>query len=52
VHRKPGDRVTQGQPLATLHVRKRDPAIEERIRHAYTLGDAPPPPRPLFIARI
>jgi pyrimidine-nucleoside phosphorylase len=49
---KPGDRVERGQPLAALHVRTRDPAIEERVRAAYALADAPPAPRPLFIARI
>jgi pyrimidine-nucleoside phosphorylase len=49
---KPGDRVEKGQPLAALHVKKRDPSIEERVRAAYAIADAPPAPRPLFIARI
>jgi pyrimidine-nucleoside phosphorylase len=52
VRAKPGDRVERGQRLATLHVRKQDPAIEERIRRAYAIGEAPPPVRPLFIGRI
>ncbi len=49
---KPGDSVKRGQPLATVHTRKREPTIEERVRHAYAIGDAPPPRRPLFIGRI
>jgi pyrimidine-nucleoside phosphorylase len=49
---KPGDRVERGQPLAALHVRKRDASIEERIRAAYVIEDAAPPARPLFIGRI
>jgi pyrimidine-nucleoside phosphorylase len=49
---KPGDRVERGQPLAALHVRKRDASIEERIRAAYAIEDAAPPARPLFIGRI
>jgi len=49
---KPGDRVERGQPLAALHVRKRDASIEERVRAAYAIADAPPAPRPLFIDRI
>ncbi len=49
---KPGDRVERGQPLAALHVRKRDASVEERVRAAYAIGDEAPAPRPLFIARI
>ncbi len=49
---KPGDRVERGQPLAALHVRKRDASIEERVRAAYVIEDAAPPARPLFIGRI
>ncbi len=49
---KPGDRVERGQPLASLHVKKRDASIEERVRAAYAIADAPPAPRPLFIAKI
>lgn len=49
---KPGDHVERGQLLAALHLRKADPTIEERIRAAYVIGDAPVPLRPLFIARI
>jgi pyrimidine-nucleoside phosphorylase len=46
---KPGDRVDRGQPLATLQLRKPDAAIEERVRRAYVIADAPPAVRPLFI---
>ena len=49
---KPGDRVERGQPLAALHVRKRDASIEERVRAAYAIEDAAPPARSLFIGRI
>ena len=49
---KPGDRVERGQPLAALHLRKRDPAIEERVRAAYEVADEKPPARPLFLDRI
>jgi pyrimidine-nucleoside phosphorylase len=49
---KPGDPVTKGQPLAKLHLRAPNPEIEERVRAAYSIGDAAPPKRPLFIERI
>ena len=49
---KPGDAVTKGQPLAKLHLRAPNPEIEERMRAAYSVGDAAPPKRPLFIGRI
>jgi pyrimidine-nucleoside phosphorylase len=49
---KPGDRVERGQTLAALHVRKRDASIEERVRAAYAIEDAAPPPRALFGERI
>ncbi len=49
---KPGDRVERGQPLAALHVKKRDASIEERVRSAYAIADAPPPARVLFRERI
>jgi len=49
---KPGDRVERGQPLAALHVRKRDASIEERVKAAYVIEDAAPPARSLFIGRI
>ncbi len=49
---KPGDKVEKGQPLAALHLRKRDPSLEERLRHAFAIADTPPPARPLLIARI
>ncbi len=53
-HRKAGDRVRGGQPLATLHVaRAEDAALSawvERCRDAFTIGDAAPEPRPLIYA--
>ena len=49
---KPGDRVERGQPLAALHLRARRPEIEERIKSAFAIADAAPPPRPMRIARI
>jgi pyrimidine-nucleoside phosphorylase len=52
VRAKPGTAVQAGDLLATLYVRKRDESIEERVRSAYVIGDAPPPRRPLFIERI
>jgi pyrimidine-nucleoside phosphorylase len=52
VFAKPGDHVERGQPLAALHVRKRDASIEERVRAAYAIEDTAPAARPLFIGRI
>ncbi len=49
---KPGDRVERGEPLAALHVNKRDASIEERVRSAYAIEDAAPAPRTLFGERI
>jgi thymidine phosphorylase len=41
-------------PLCTVHARHEDQAdmAAERIRRAVTLGDAPPPPRPVVCERI
>jgi len=52
VLKKPGDRVERGEPLAALHVESRDASIEERVRSAYAIEDAPPAPRALFGERI
>jgi pyrimidine-nucleoside phosphorylase len=55
VDAKPGMRVSRGQPLARLRVRKRDDdarAIADRVAGAFVLGDAPPPSRPLALGLI
>jgi thymidine phosphorylase len=54
VEAKPGTAVTRGQPLARLRVRKKGDAgeIAARVLAAFTLGDAPPPGRPLVIGRV
>jgi pyrimidine-nucleoside phosphorylase len=49
---KPGDQVERGQSLATLHLHKRRPEIEERVKGAFTIADAAPTPHPLRIARL
>lgn len=54
VHRKAGDTIRQGEPLATLHLaeeQNRDRWVE-RCRDAYTIGPAAPHPRPLIHAII
>jgi len=51
----PGTRVSRGQPLARVLVRTRNEAataIAARVSSAFTLGDAPPPHRPLILGRI
>ena len=54
VEAKPGARVSRAQPLARLRVRhQRDAgAILDRVSAAFTLGDMPPPARPLVRGRI
>jgi thymidine phosphorylase len=52
VHVKPGARVEMGHPLATLRVRADAPAILERVRTAFVVGDGAVAPRPLVIGRI
>jgi pyrimidine-nucleoside phosphorylase len=54
VEKKPGARVGRGEALARLRVRHRTRAqsIVERVRDAFTVGDAPPPPRPLVLGRV
>jgi len=51
---KPGARVARGEPLARLRVRPGADAssIAERVREAFTVGEAPPPPRPLVLDRV
>lgn len=52
VKKKPCDRVSKGEPLATLHVRKRDASVEERVKSAFTIADGPVKTRPLIFERI
>ncbi len=54
VEKKPGAHVGRGEALARLRVRHRTPAqsIVERVRGAFTVGDVPPPPRPLLLDRV
>jgi thymidine phosphorylase len=54
LHAKPGDAVSKGQPLFTMHTD--EPARFERaleaLQGAYALGSEPPAPTPLIAARI
>jgi len=54
LHAKPGDRVTEGQPLFTLHTD--EPARFERaleaVEGAWRIGDAAPARGPLVLERI
>jgi pyrimidine-nucleoside phosphorylase len=54
VLKKPGARVTRGEPLARLRVRSsaQAQAIAERVRGAFVVGDVPRPPRPLLLHRV
>ncbi|HXX65883.1 MAG TPA: thymidine phosphorylase [Polyangiaceae bacterium] len=54
VDKKPGASVSRGEPLARLRVHRRSDAdsIADRLRRAFLVGDAPPPPRPLVLDRI
>jgi pyrimidine-nucleoside phosphorylase len=54
VEAKPGAKVGRGQPLARLRVRSKGDAeaIVARVAGAFTLGEAPPAPRPLVLGRI
>jgi pyrimidine-nucleoside phosphorylase len=51
---KPGTRVVRDEPLARLRVRRPDDAnaIVERVRAAFTIGQALPAERPLVLGRI
>jgi thymidine phosphorylase len=53
-HARPGDEVTEGQPLLELHVDDptRLPRAQEALDGAYEIGAEPPEPRPLVIERI
>ncbi len=54
LHAKPGDRISAGQPIMTLHTS--DPArfarADEALTGAVTYGSTPPVARPLVIDRI
>lgn len=55
VHRRPGDEVRAGEPLATLEIGARavdEQALARRIRHAFSLDEAPPKTDPLVAARL
>ncbi len=51
LHRKPGDRVAAGEPLAELHVRTRAdaPAVAARVTRAFVIGRSRPAPRNLVL---
>ncbi len=53
-HRKAGDAVQPGEPLATLHLARPDgrESLVARCVAAYTIGDTPPAPRPLIHAAL
>lgn len=53
MHAKPGDTVTAGSPLLTLHTDTPEafPAALDALRDAFTVG-APPAPTPLILGRI
>jgi pyrimidine-nucleoside phosphorylase len=54
LEKKPGDRVSSGDVVATLHVRDgaNADAYAERIASAYHYADDDPPPGPLVVARL
>jgi pyrimidine-nucleoside phosphorylase len=52
LRKKPGHRVEKGETLITLRMRKRDVSVEERMRNAFSVDDAPLPTRKLIIDRI
>ena len=54
LHAKPGDAVTEGQPLFTLHAdeESRIPRALEALEGAWTIGDQAPASRPLIADRI
>ncbi|TQM82681.1 thymidine phosphorylase [Saccharothrix saharensis] len=51
---KPGDRVTEGQPLLELHTDTPDaiPAALEALGTGYAIGDTPPPTTPLVLDTV
>jgi thymidine phosphorylase len=52
--KKPGEQVAEGEPLATLHLREgqAEGALVERVRGAFSVGDAAPTARPLVVGRV
>ncbi|WP_216897595.1 thymidine phosphorylase [Nocardia alni] len=54
MHAKPGDTVTAGQPLLTLHTDTPEafPVALETLRDAYAIGPAPTSAAPLVLGRI
>jgi thymidine phosphorylase len=47
-----GERVERGQPLARLHLRKRDEALAARVAECFGVAEQPAPAPPLLHARI
>ncbi|MGV9678061.1 thymidine phosphorylase [Nocardia sp. NPDC003482] len=54
MHAKPGESVTAGQPLLTLHTDTPEaiPAARDALRGAYVIGAEPGPDTPLVLDRI
>ena len=54
IHRRPGEPVTAGEPLFTLYTdtAERFDAAKAELDGAWSIGDTPPPRRPLIIDRI
>ena len=54
LHRKYGDAVQAGEPLATLCTSRQETLAEAAQRYgaAITIGEARPAPRPLIFARV
>jgi pyrimidine-nucleoside phosphorylase/thymidine phosphorylase len=56
VHKKVGDPVAAGEPLATVHFGRRGAespdAVAERVRRAYRIGEQARAPEPLLLARM
>jgi thymidine phosphorylase len=52
IHKKPGARVSRGEPLATLHVRApKDTAPSERVAAAFEIAEEAPAPAELVLGR-
>jgi thymidine phosphorylase len=54
MHRRPGEPVATGEPLFTLYTDtpERIGAAIAELDGGWSIGDAPPVPRPLIIDRI
>jgi pyrimidine-nucleoside phosphorylase len=54
IEKKPGSRVTRGEPLALIHVRRPVDAAKafDRVLRAFYVSADPPPPQPLVLGRI